>query len=274
MKPDPRWFQIFSLTLLLAYGVTVLHFDVTVASVSVVLGLAMFFQWLFSKIYSLPRTEYKSALISGLSLCLLMRADSPVWFVLGALLTIGSKFVIRARGKHLFNPTNFGIAVLLLASDRVWVSPGQWGSATVFAFFISCLGGMVVFRALRSDTAIAFLLCYPGLLLLRAFRLGDPFVIPLHQLENGALLLFAFFMISDPRTTPNTRIGRFTFCLLVSLIAYHLRFTHFTPNALLYSLLFCTPVVPLLDLLFGGSAYEWEKARLPAHIPTLTKETI
>lgn len=257
---DPRWFQILSLSLLLLYGLIFLSFDIEVSEVMTALAGVLFFQLAFSRLLRV-RFEAKSALISGLSLCLLLRAGSPLWYLLGAFITIGSKFLIRARGKHVFNPTNFGIVVLLLLTSSVWVSPGQWGSAALFAFFIFSLGAMVVFRSLRSDTALAFLVFYPGLLVLRALRLGDPLVIPLHQLENGALLLFTFFMISDPRTTPNTRVGRITFCFIVALVAYHIRFTYFHPNALLYSLAGCTLLVPVLDRIFGGEAYDWLEAR-------------
>ena len=50
----------------------------------------------------------------------------------------------------------------------------------------------------------------------RAVRLGDPLSIPLHQLQNGAFLLFTFFMISGPKTTPDSRLGRLVFASLVA----------------------------------------------------------
>ena len=72
------------------------------------------------------------------------------------MITISSKFLLRLRGKHIFNPTNFGLVALLLMTDAVWVSPGQWGNVAFFGFLMACLGGLVVHRALRSDVAIAF----------------------------------------------------------------------------------------------------------------------
>jgi hypothetical protein len=75
----------------------------------------------------LPRFDPKSALISGLSLCLLLRTDEPLLAAVAAVLAIGGKFVLRVRGKHVFNPTNFGLMVMVLGHDRVWASSGQWG---------------------------------------------------------------------------------------------------------------------------------------------------
>ena len=82
------------------------------------------------------------------------------------------------------------------------MSPGQWGSVAFFAFLMACLGGVVVNRASRSDVTYAFIVFYCALLFGRSCYLGEPFAIPLHRLQGGALLLFTFFMISDPKTTP------------------------------------------------------------------------
>ena len=113
--------------------------------------------------------------------------------------------MIRINGKHLFNPTNFGVVAMMLATGLVWVSPAQWGNVAFFAFLMACLGGLVVNRAARSDVTFAFIGFYMSLVFGRSLWLGEPLVIPLHRLQSGALLLFTFFMISDPRTTPNSR---------------------------------------------------------------------
>ena len=70
---------------------------------------------------------------------------------------VGSKFVIRVRGKHVFNPTNGALVALLLTTDLAWVSPGQWGTAAAFAFTMACAGMLVVNRAARSDVTLAFI---------------------------------------------------------------------------------------------------------------------
>jgi len=123
------------------------------------------------------------------------------------MLAIASKFLIRSNGKHFFNPATLVIVILLLLSPDVWVSPGQWGQSTWLGLLLVCSGGLVLQRAGRADTAVAFLSCYAGLLFWRAWVLGDPLAIPLNQLQSGALLLFSFFMITDPRfhTGPSTR---------------------------------------------------------------------
>jgi Na+-translocating ferredoxin:NAD+ oxidoreductase RnfD subunit len=179
--------------------------------------------------------------------------------------------VFRFRGKHLFNPTNIALAALLW-TGKVWVSPGQWGNAAILAFLFACLGGLVVTRARRADVSLGFAAFYGGLLLARALWLGQPLAIPLHQLTNGAFLLFTFFMISDPKTTPDSRAGRLLFALLVALGAGFVQFVLYRPNGALLSLAFASVLVPLLDLVLPGARYARPGAR-PRVAPALTPRT-
>jgi len=211
------------------------------------------------------RFDPKSAGISALSLCLLLRTDRPWLAVAAAVLSIASKFLLRVRGKHLWNPTNFGLVAMMIASrGQVWVSPGQWGSAALFGFLVLCLGGLVVNRAARADVTWAFLGSYGALLLGRAWWLGQPAAIPLHQAASGAFLIFTFFMISDPKTTPDSRAGRLLFALLVAAGAAWAQFALYRPTALLLSLACLAPLVPLLDRLLPGATYRWPR---PALLP-------
>lgn len=258
---DPRHWQIFVLASLLTYGLVALDFDIDAARAVVIVGTALLAQWLATRFWHLPFFDPKSALISSLSLCLLLRTRSLTLAALIAAIAIFSKFLLRWRGKHIFNPTNFGLAIAILFFDGAWVSSGQWGSFAIFAFFMICLGSLVIHRAERSDVTLAFLFSWAGLLFWRAASLGDPWAIPLHQLQSGALLLFAFFMISDPKTTPDSRPGRLLFAFLVAAGAYYVQFKLFTPNGLLLSLVAMSPLVPVIDALLPGGRYLWAPHR-------------
>ena len=107
---------------------------------------------------------------------------------------------------------------------------------------MACLGGVVVNRAARSDVTYAFIVFYGALLFGRSLYLGEPLAIPLHRLESGALLLFTFFMISDPKTTPDSRAGRVLFAALVAFGAWYVQFRLFRTNGLLWSLAACSLV--------------------------------
>jgi Na+-transporting NADH:ubiquinone oxidoreductase subunit NqrB len=176
---------------------------------------------------------------------------------LASTIAVASKFVVRVRGKHVFNPTNGALALLLVLRAPVWVSAGQWGTAALFCFAIACAGMPVVHRAARSDVTFGFLGVYALLLFGRALWLGQRFAVPLHQLSSGALLLFAFFMISDPRTTPDSRAGRFCFAALVALGGAFVPFVLYRTNGLLWSLAVCSLLVPLIDRLLPAARYQW-----------------
>jgi Na+-transporting NADH:ubiquinone oxidoreductase subunit NqrB len=255
---DPRLYQIASLSTLLLYGLFWIQFDVSIWQIAITLGVAQLSQYAGTRYFNLPSFHPKSALISSLSLCLLLRTNDLLVAAFAALIAIGSKFIIRWNNKHVFNPTNLGLAVVL-SSGLGWISPGQWGQVAWFGFLIACLGSLVVTRAARADVTLAFLTFYVGLLFIRALWLGDPLAIPLHQIESGALLIFSFFMISDPKTTPDSRTGRIVYALLVALTAIYVQFHFFKPNGPLWGLIACSPLVPLLDRLFPGARYDWSK---------------
>ncbi|MFN7963748.1 MAG: DUF2330 domain-containing protein [Thermoanaerobaculia bacterium] len=257
---DPRWLQILILSSLLAWGQAYLHFDLPWGRVLLTLGSALLAQAFFSRLFSRPRLELPSAAISALSLCLLLRTDRPALVVLGASIAIGSKFLLRWHGKHVFNPTNLALVVLLLGSDHAWVSASQWGARVSFAFFLACAGLVVTGKSSRADIPLGFLAAHTGLLLARAAWLGDPWAIPLHQLQSGSLLIFAFFMISDPKTTPNSRAGRLLFAVAVALGGYFVQFVLYRPNGLLYSLAAWCLATPLLDRWLPGRRFEWPGA--------------
>jgi enediyne biosynthesis protein E5 len=269
---DPRYYQIAVLTGLLAYGTLVLEFDIRPWQIPLTLAVALFTQWACTRIWELPAFDPRSALISALSLCLLLRVDTLWVAVAAAVAAIASKFIVQVNRKHVFNPTNGAIVLMMLATPAAWLSPGQWGSVAFFAFLMACLGGLVAYRALRSDVALAFIVVYAALMFGRSYYLGEPMTIPMRRLESGGLLLFTFFMISDPKTTPDARPARVAFGVLVAAVAFYVQFRLFRPNGLLWSLLVLTPLVPFLDRLFPANRYAWPTAPRPegdAHEPTL-----
>jgi enediyne biosynthesis protein E5 len=256
---DPRHYQIAVLASLLAYGLTELDFDVSLPQAILTLTVCLLTQYACTRIWRLPRFDPRSALISGLSLCLLLRTNFLSLVALTAIVTIASKFVLRIRGKHLFNPTNFGVVLMLAVTEQVWVSPGQWGNVAFFAFLMACLGGLVVNRASRSDVTYAFAVAYLALVFGRSLWLGEPLAIPIHRLQSGALLLFTFFMISDPKTTPDSRAGRLLFAALVAWGAWYVQFRMFRTNGLLWSLALFSMLVPVIDWVLPGNHYEWTR---------------
>jgi Na+-transporting NADH:ubiquinone oxidoreductase subunit NqrB len=259
LAADARHFQIATLASLLVLHVTWFDLGATPFQAAVTITAALATQYAFCRLPGAAAFDWRSPLITGLSLSLLLRTQEPALWALAAVLGIGSKFLLRLDGKHFFNPATFGIVALLLLSPDVWVSPGQWGRSTWLVLLLVCAGGLVLQRAERADTAIAFLGCYTGLLCWRAWSLGDPVAIPLNQLQSGALLLFSFFMITDPRSTPDRRLGRVLFAASVALLAYWLQFRWQLRPALFYALAALSPLTPLIDRLLPAARFTWRR---------------
>jgi Na+-transporting NADH:ubiquinone oxidoreductase subunit NqrB len=275
---DPRLYQIGTLAALLVYGIGWLEFDITPFRAALILATALGTQkvcdWLSASRAPFASTS-RSALISALSLCLLLRTNDHALACLAAVIAIAGKFLIRLRGKHVFNPTNGALVAMLLLTGQVWVSPGQWGTAAFFAFLMACAGSLVVTRAARSDVTLAFIACYAALVVGRSLYLGEPLTIPLHRLESGGFLLFSFFMISDPKTTPDSRAGRIVFAALVAAAAWYVQFRLFRTNGLLWSLAAWSMAVPLIDRLLPAARYEWARPRVnPSPAPAARAASI
>jgi enediyne biosynthesis protein E5 len=256
MRWDPRYHQIVTLSLLLMYGLFGLDFEVQGPNVLAIALSTQVTQYLGDRWTGRPY-DPRSPLISSLSLCLLLRTNSVWVAAFAGVVAIGTKYVVRFRGKHLFNPAMVGIVAAVLVTDAAWISPGQWGNAALAALFFASAGTTVVQRAERSDVTYAFLGFYALLLFYRSWWVFEPMAIPAHRLQSGALLLFAFHMISDPKTTPNTRPGRILYAAIVALGAFAVHFVLFRSNGLVWSLFCCSPLVPVIDWLLPGGRYQW-----------------
>jgi len=268
---DPRHYQIGVLSSLILLGVFHFAFQLPWWHVVACLSSALTTQFFADKITG-RKFDPRSPLISALSLTILLRTGSVWLSIAAAALAIASKYLIRFQGKHLFNPANFGLVVVALLFSGAWISPGQWGTAPIFAIFLAGLGGVVTGKAKRWDVSIAFLGFYAALIAGRALWLGDPLSIPGHQLQNGALLIFTFFMISDPKTTPNARPGRIAYAALVALVGFTIQFGFYNSAGIILALILTAPTVPLFDRIFRDQLYQWpgrETSPLPNTIRSI-----
>jgi Na+-transporting NADH:ubiquinone oxidoreductase subunit NqrB len=253
---DARHFQIGALACLLAINFAAIDFGARPLASLCAIAACLLTQALFSRLTKTP-LDLRSPLITGLSLSLLMRAEEPWLHALAGVIAIASKFLLRIDGRHIFNPAGLAIVVLLLCSSGVWISPGQWGAAVWFASLAGFLAIMVLHAARRTDIAIYFLVSHAALLCARGVWLGDPWAIPLHQLQNGSLLIFAFFMISDPRTGPSSSFGRFLFAFAVAALAHDLAFFMQMRPALYVALIALSPATFLIDKVLPAPRFAW-----------------
>ena len=234
-------------------------FSIAPAQVALTFAAGLATQAFWLKRLGLQQRGALSAIVTCCGLSLLLRSDTLWVHPLIAALAMSSKFLIRIRGKHLYNPANFGVIVAITLLPGAWVSPGQWGNDLALAVWFLMLGTLVAQRARRLDISWIFLGAFLGLVALRVALLGQSWAIWWHQLGNGALLLFAFFMISDPMTIPNRREARIAYAVIVAVGAIFWQYVLFRPNALIWSLFLLTPLVPLFDRWLPAAGFEWKR---------------
>jgi Na+-transporting NADH:ubiquinone oxidoreductase subunit NqrB len=260
MFKDPRDFQILFLSSFLLIGVWFRDFSLHFTNAVAVIAATLLTQWVADRNH--PNRSFRSAWITALSLCLLLRANSIFPMALAGSLSILSKFTLRFRGKHFFNPSNFGIVALLI-SGQAWVTPGQWGNDVLFAFFFIGAGAMVLRKVGRLDTTGAFLLTYASLELFRNQNLGWTFDVFIHRMMSGSLLLFSFFMITDPRVIPDRKAARIAWTVMVAILTFVLRNFFFIPTAIFWALFALSPLSILFDALFPAKRFQWLSTETP-----------
>ena len=256
LNADARHWQILALSSLFFLSRFISDFGASFTALGAALSGAMLAQFVGARATKTP-FQWKSAAITTLGITILLRASNPVFWFAAGIIGIGAKFLVRYNKKHIFNPACVGIAVVTLASAGAWVSPGQWGQTPIVAAFAIGFAALVLSSAKRLDIALGFLIFFGGLLVWRASYLGDPIAIPMHQMQNGALLVFAFFMITDPRSTPDSRIGRLVFAAAVAGLAAWLSWGPHVRGSMIYALAALAPLTILIDRVLPATRFQW-----------------
>lgn len=257
LQSDARHWQIAALACLLAFNIGFIDFGAKPLPSALAIISALATQIACTRIFAVPKLDLRSPLITGLSLSLLLRSDALWLHATAGAIAIASKFLLRIDGKHIWNPAGFAIVVLLATSAGVWISPGQWGTGVWLVSALAFTAILVLRAARRMDIAFFFLGSYAALLFARAAWLGDPLAIPMHQLQSGSLLIFSFFMISDPRTAPGSRTGRFLFAFAVAASAHWLAFFMQTRSALYIALIALSPLALVIDKVLPAQRFTW-----------------
>lgn len=265
---DPRWFQVIFQAIFLSYGIIFLDWKADWLHYTISITACLFFQYSIDSIKTgrlLLPSEFKqwgfSSLISAMSLCLLLKTNDWYISLLAAFITVTGKYLFRVNGKHIFNPSALGIVAVLLLTNKAWLSPAQWGSNAVIFFLVVTLGTIVITRVQRLDISLAFLFTYVGLLFVRqVLYLGWPIDFFIHSVSTGSLLLFTFFMISDPKTAPNHWLARIIWAVLIAFSAFYLSAFKWKYNTLLWVLVAAAPLVPLFNMIFKGNSFEWKNS--------------
>jgi Na+-transporting NADH:ubiquinone oxidoreductase subunit NqrB len=189
-----------------------------------------------------------SAYISGISVSILIRSTFIWPYLLTAIISITSKYVLRYKGRHIWNPSNFGISwMLFTAPFSVAGLSIQWGNNVWPMLVIWILGTVTVYRAKRFHVTFTYVVSFIFFAFLRTFFTGDAFLAEVAPLTGPMYQLFIFFMITDPPTGVKSRNGRIIVAFLIALVEFILRMNQFI-YAPFYALFLVGPIAKFIDL--------------------------
>lgn len=259
LKIDARDYQILFLSSFLLLGIFALGWEADLLKYYVLISACLTFQYLAIFIFNLELSSLKSALITSLGLSILVQANNIYLYILIAFIAIAGKFIFRFRGKHFINPANFGIIATILLTDQVWISPGQWGNFAILFFLIGCLGFIVTYKVNRIDLSILFLASFFVLeFTYQIIYLQWPLDHLTQSFTNGGFLLFTFFMITDPVSTPAHKTIRKFWALAIGILAFILKEFYYIPSSPFWALFALAFSTPFITYFFPSEKFLWK----------------
>ena len=203
-----------------------------------ILGRIFFGKWL----------NLASAYITGISVGILVRSPAYWPYALCSAISIMSKYVLRLKGRHIWNPSNFGIAVLLfLAPETMAVLSIQWGNNYWSLLVIWVLGSIIIWRARRFHICATYVVSFFLFAFLRSLITGHPWQAEVAPITGPMYQLFVFFMITDPKTTVRSKAGQCVVAFSVALAEFVLRLDQVV-YAPIFALFFVGPAANLIEI--------------------------
>jgi enediyne biosynthesis protein E5 len=219
-----------------------------------VLGRAITGQW--------PHAA--SAYISGISVGILIRSPDFWPYALCAAISITSKYVIRWKGRHLWNPSNFAICMmLLLVPESVATLSVQWGNDLRPMLIVWLLGSLITYRVQRFHITATYVISFLAFSLLRGMITGHGFLAEVSPITGPMYQLFIFFMITDPKTTVKTKWGQCLVAFLVAAMEMILRLAE-NVHAPYYALTMVGPLANLIEIWWTSRKQSPESGKLAA----------
>jgi enediyne biosynthesis protein E5 len=193
-----------------------------------------------------------SAYVSGISVGILVRSPAFWPYALCSAISIISKYVLRIRGRHIWNPTNFGVvAMLLLAPDVVAGLSVQWGNNLLPMVFVWLFGTVILYTVGRLHITVTYVVAFLCLAVARAWYTGHPVLSEVAPITGPMYQLFIFFMITDPKTTVGPKRAQALVVIVVAIVEAVFRLMQWV-YAPFYALFVVGPIANLIEIGLAG----------------------
>lgn len=217
---------------------------------AVAVGTAVVAELFFHRLMTGEWRNLSSAYISGNSAGILVRSPMHWPFTLTAAISIASKYVFRFRGRHIWNPTNFGVVVMLMiASDSMAILSIQWGSNMWAMLAIWLVGVLTIIKVRKFHICAVYVISFLFFAWIRSLMGEGVFLAEIAPLTGPMYQLFILFMITDPRTVVSTRKGQMIVAFLIALVEMFFRLGE-AVYAPFYALFIVGPLALVIDILY------------------------
>lgn len=188
-----------------------------------------------------------SAYITGISVGILLRSPFLWPYVLCAFISVVSKYALRLGDRHLWNPSNLGISLLLfLAPDTVSELSVQWGNVVAPMVVIWLLGSVIVYRVGRAHQSATYVASFLIVSVARSWITGVPWLATVAPITGPMYQLFTFFMVTDPKTSVGPKWAQCLVVVCVALVEMVLRLNEVV-HAPLYALCLVGPAALVIE---------------------------
>lgn len=245
---DVRYVPPMFITLILLVGQVSFGLLESFSRTALAIATAMVVESILSRLLTRKFANLASSYISGISVGILLRSFDYWPYAVCAAIAITSKYVLRWKGRHLWNPTNFSIvAMLILAPDYISTLSIQWGNSVWPMLVIWVLGAVIVYRVNRLHITATYVVSFIVLAFLRSFITGHAFFAEVAPITGPMYQLFIFFMITDPKTTVKPIWGQCLVAFLIAVVEMGLRLEQ-SIYAAFYALAIVGPIANVIEI--------------------------
>ena len=257
LRLDNRYIAPLFITFILLVGHLSYGILESYPKTALAIATALVTELILGRIFYGKWLNLSSAYITGISVGILVRSPAYWPFALCSAVSIMSKYVLRVKGRHLWNPSNFGLSVLFfLGAETVAGLSIQWGNFIAPIVVIWILGSIIIYRAKRFHISATYVVSFFAFAFLRSWITGHPWQSEIAPITGPMYQLFVFFMITDPKTTVKTKPGQCVVAFLVAFVEFILRLMQVV-YAPFYALFLVGPTANLIEIW-------WESRKKPA----------
>jgi enediyne biosynthesis protein E5 len=249
-NPKLRLFALWYFTILMIVwnilGHTYLGFEQAWAAPFVGVGTAvavqMFLEWVdatlkdrqvrFAGSWGNFLNFLPAAFIPGFACAMLLYPNERLWpIIFAVVLSIGSKVLLRApvgegRTQHIFNPSNFGVALTLVLFPQVGFAPPYHFTENLTGVWDWILPGVILLTGIiihgcftgRLPLVLAWVIGFVVQGQIRARLFNTPALVPMMPMTSAAFIVFTLYMVPDPATTPLKFLRQIIFGFSVAMV--------------------------------------------------------